>query len=66
MYIQNLLTDEADDNSNPNKWFNYAKFCLKYNMTQKAELFMNKFVDAIGGCDQRLNLVMGALYLQDG
>ena len=66
MYIQNLLSDDSDDHTNPEKWFNYAKFCLKYDKTQKAELFMNKYVDALGGCDTRLNLVMGALYLQDG
>jgi hypothetical protein len=29
-YNQNLLSAE-DDALDPNKWFEYAKFCLKYN-----------------------------------
>ena len=61
-YLQNLLADEEDQS--PEKWYEYAKFCLRYDQTQKAELFMNKYVQAVG-CDTRLNLLMGALYLQD-
>lgn len=61
-YIQNLLTDQVSDEENPQKWFDYAQFCLKYDKTEQALLFMNKYVDIVG-LDQNLNLFMGSLYL---
>ena len=64
-YIQNLLTDRESDEENPQKWFDYAQFCLKYDKTAHAELFMNKYVDIVG-LDQNMNLFMGSLYLQNG
>ena len=33
-YIQNLLTDQVSDEENPQKWFDYAQFCLKYDKTE--------------------------------
>lgn len=39
-------------------------FCLKYKMTEKAELLMNKYI-SIKGLDERLNLIMGAMNLQN-
>jgi len=64
-YIQNLLICDEENDSNPQKWFDYAQFCLRYNLTAKAELFMNKYVSQ-HGLDQNLNLIMGAMSLQNG
>lgn len=62
-YIQNLIADSGDK-TDPSQWFDYAKFCLKYDKSAQAELFMNKYIAAVG-CDEDMSLMMGALYLQD-
>lgn len=62
-YIQNLIIDSGDG-TNPQQWFDYAKFCLQYDKSSQAELFMNKYIEAVG-CDEDMSLMMGALYLQD-
>jgi len=64
-YIQNILICDEENDANPQKWFDYAQFCLRYNLTAKAELFMNKYVNQ-HGLDQNLNLIMGAMSLQNG
>jgi len=62
-YIQNLYIEEQEQGvTNPERWFEYAKFCFKYKLISKAELFMNKYVKEVG-LDERLNLLMGAMHL---
>lgn len=62
-YLQNILINDVHDNDTE-KWFNYAKFCLQYGMTNKATLFMNKYIE-VQGIDERLNIIMGAMNIQN-
>ena len=65
-YIQNILISQVDEpDKDPQRWYDYALFCLKYNVAAKAELFMNKYIKE-NGLNQRLNLIMGAMSLQNG
>ena len=53
---------KREEDKDPQKWFNYAQFCLKYGMKEKADLLMQKYI-LIKGLDLKLNIVMGAMNL---
>lgn len=57
--------NDPNEQEDPEKWFEYVQFCLAYGKTEKAELLMHKYIGIVG-LDTRLNLVMGAMNLQNG
>lgn len=63
--FENDLQVDPNEQDDPVKWFDYAKFCLGYDMTEKAELLMHKYIGIVG-LDSRLDLIMGAMNLQNG
>ena len=64
--INNLFDagSEVEQSIQPQKWFDYAQFCLRYGMNEKAEILMHKYI-SIKGLDTNLNLLMGAMNLQN-
>lgn len=67
LYMKKIIIMQKEGNADddPMKWFNYGKFALKYEMTENAELFFQKYVDQVG-LDNNLRLLMGAMNLQNG
>lgn len=63
--ITQLFDNNEDGDADPERWFRYAQFCLKYNMTEKADMLMQKYI-GLQGLDRDLNLFMGAMNLQNG
>ena len=59
--IETLFTEYRDD-SNPQVWFKYALFCLKYGLNERADILMNKYVSHVG-LNTKMNILMGAMNL---
>jgi len=54
--------NSGEEKPDPKQWLEYARFCLKFGMKEKADYFMKRYSEE-SGVDDNMNLILGTLHL---